>query len=247
MDKMGSGASGADFLAALRYARNSAQDFVTGTGANRDVPVTQPGPALAAVNAMPLPGQSGSIINPRGSGGNLGEQAAAATATTNQQIDRLTQPPVTPAFTPQPVAPPPAGSGAVPSPVPATVAPYNPAAVNQAPVFTPRPPTTVLPVPGSGVDPNTAPGVLPGMPGAPSVIPGAPTNQMPVNVPYPDNAGAQSVMPQQAPGFLSAMRPGSQQYDPTPSAMQMIADPNWDNEAVRRAYFELYGRELQIA
>ena len=53
--------------------------------------------------------------------------------------------------------------------------------------------------------------------------------------------------PQQSPGFLSAMRPGSQAYDPTPSVMRMIEDPNWDNEAVKEAYRQLYGRPLQIA
>ena len=190
MDKMGANASGEDFLAALRYARNSAQDFVTGTGANRQVSDVVPGPALAAVNAMPLQGQAPAgflgVARPNAIGlGAVGNQAA-----------------------PGAVAVPSGGPPAIP------MTPERTRSIMQNPVFRPQAPV------------NVTPAAVPGMPSSVG------------------DTGAPPVSMQAPPGFLSAMRPGVPQYDPTPSIQGMIADPSWDNAYVAQAARELYGIEL---
>ena len=55
--KMGRTPGGGEkFMAALRHARNSAQDFVTLSGGNQQVAEIQPGPAYNAAGQAPLPG-----------------------------------------------------------------------------------------------------------------------------------------------------------------------------------------------
>ena len=190
MDKMGANASGEDFLAALRYARDSAQDFVTGTGANRQVSDVVPGPALAGVTALPLQGRAPagfiSAARPNAIGlGAVGNQAAPSAA-------------VVPA----------GGSSAIP------MTPERAAGIMANPVFRPQAPVNVTPT------------AVPGMPS-------------PVG-----DTGAPPVSMQAPSGFLSAMRPGMPQYDPSPAIQGMIADPSWDNAIVAQAARELYGIEL---
>ena len=247
----GAGAPGGDFLALLRYARNSAQDFVNGTGANREVPVTQPGPMLTSVNSQGPRGTS--LLNPRAPflapptaatpAPPSGAEVEAARQTTMNANRAATAPLLAP---PPPVAGPnPATPNLVPPP-PVAVPP--PASV--VPAGTPNPgpvpgqdPSTWAPPPAAPADPNAPNGAWP----APPPQPGDPSWNTFRPAPSPLPPGEVTMAPPQSPGFLSAMRPGSQAYDPTPSAMQMIADPNWDNEAVKQAYLELYGRPLQVA
>lgn len=70
--------------------------------------------------------------------------------------------------------------------------------------------------------------------------PSAPATQTPVDVPYPSNAGAESLAPTQAPPYFLAGSSRGHQHDPTQSIQEMIADPNMDNNAVRQAVAEMF-------
>ncbi len=298
--KLGAGGGGADLMQAIADARINAQDFVTMSGANRVVAPVTPGPALAAVNAMPL--------NPRATGPNALGLGQGGTIFRPQSV---APPPVAPAA---PTGPPPtAGEAGGPPLAPGPVAPTPPAAPPPAAVaLAASPQGTSKPMVRVDLgneyvyyDPTpdllNAPGVAlvdvprdrpnayrepkasaPAVNLKPDVPAAAPTPAPTNNAPFQDEqrgpgygatieisptveqatpgAGAtelpnpplntlpQGLAPSAPPGFLSAMRPGSQPaYDPTPSAQAMIADPSWDNEAVKQAYRELYGRDLQVA
>lgn len=264
--KLGTGGGGADLMQAIADARNSGQDFVTMTGANRVVAPVTPGPALSAVNAMPL--------NPRAAGPNALGLGQGGTIFKPQ--------PVAPApLTPPPAAPtapqgasrtvdPAQGGGPAFSPPPVVAGP-NPATPNLYPPAPPVQPVAPTPMPDPAADggiynpamasatgapePGMTPAPTAPMPPAPVDAPGDPgAGYNPSNAsqtgpfdPYTGLPRQSQMMPTAAPNFLSAMRPGSQSaYDPTPAAHAMIADPNWDNEAVKEAYRQLYQREMPM-
>lgn len=125
MTKLGSNsvAGGASIADAIRAARVNAQDFVTMTGANREVPEIMPGPALASVNGMALPGQSNLNVRPNTAPPNAIGAGVVPGAMAPQQAAKVAPPPeipmtpervqgimANPVFRPQPMA------GAAPQP-----------------------------------------------------------------------------------------------------------------------------------
>lgn len=288
MDKMGAGANGADFVAALRYLRDSSQDFVTSTGANAYTPNVTPGPALTTINnaSIPAPGStpaapflSPTRPNAIGLGNGVVPPAGAPAvpppaAQPRQGASAVAEPP--PGVNPGParpaIAPTPAAV-APPTPVPDTGGAYAPqmgsvpqGATGNGTIMSPVPQQadgnerlddilTVMGPDGSQMEMprheyNSHPAqgqlrVTNARPAAPSADGGFPPPQ-PAG---PESNGTQSMMPTSAP-FLSMTRVGPQQqaaYDPMPSVQSMIDDPEWDNEAVQQAYFEMYGKRLPMS
>lgn len=67
-----------------------------------------------------------------------------------------------------------------------------------------------------------------------------PVNQMPVPVPYPNNAGAESRAPLFAPPTFLAAASRGHVHDPSGVVREMIADPRYDNATLRAVLAEQY-------
>ena len=178
----GEGGGGASLAAAIRASRANAQDFVTMTGANRDVPEVGMGPAQQAIQNMPLPGSAGAPnLNVRSGGPN----AIGAGAV------------------PGVMAP---GAGAPPE-IPMT--PERVRGIMQNPVFRPQPmvSASVPPMPGQGQDLST-PQAMAAPP--PQFLAGSsrghvydptPSIQAMIADPRYDNATLRAVVQEQYPGY----------------------------------------------
>jgi hypothetical protein len=231
---------GQAFLDLLSHGVDAAQAKATAWGGMRESPEVQLGPAAAAANRAPMPGSGQPITASAGAprpilpyapgttpvptqGTFLApfDPAAAATAQASQQAAEAQLA----AGRPPALMVPPAAAAPAPIGAPASVAPAaldpnvgHPGDSIMPPAINPATgePTGLMPLPGF-----TPPAMKQ------DVVP----SQMPVDVPYPDNAGAQS--------FLS---PYQQQRSGTLDSL--LNDPWIGNDVVARAYEQVYGHPL---
>jgi hypothetical protein len=206
--------AGTALMRAIAEQRTNVANFVSQQGGNTMVAPVQPGPALATVNGMPLPGgAAGAPVQPMNPAFNPRPNAIGVGAGGT-------------IFRPQPVAPPPASpdraaAEAVRQQQAAAGGATGTPAAPVPPVATPAPPVTAGPNPAT-----------------PNLYPPAPSVNPPAGEPGNDPTKPVGVI-QPSPYFLAQSSRGHV-YDPTNAVQSMIDDPSIDNEVIRQVVAQDY-------